>query len=152
MQRMSKFATAAVAAFAALTLGTGASFAEPRDHGDRDNRGDREVRVEKSEAPRQEPREIRRGDRDVNVDVRSDRRRDVTVDVRSDRRRSDGNWRGAGYRDRIVRGHRYSWGPGIAFYFSDGYYYGECGWLKRRAIATGNPIWWRRFHQCRDFS
>jgi hypothetical protein len=52
----------------------------------------------------------------------------------------------------VRRGHRYLWGPGVTFYLSDGYYYGECGWLKRRAIQTGDRIWWRRYERCRDFS
>lgn len=41
--------------------------------------------------------------------------------------------------------------PGIGFYFSDGSYYGECGWLKRRAIETDSPIWWHRYRRCREF-
>jgi hypothetical protein len=35
---------------------------------------------------------------------------------------------------------------------SDGFYYGECSWLKRRALQTGDRIWWRRYERCRDFS
>ena len=65
--------------------------------------------------------------------------------------RRDRGWKGPGDRDRIRRGRRYGWGPGISFYFSDGYYYGNCGWLKRRAIVTRSPIWWQRYHRCRDF-
>ena len=65
--------------------------------------------------------------------------------------RDRGDWRRPGFRERIRRGHHYGWGPGIGFYFSDGWYYGECSWLKRRALATGSPIWWHRFHRCREF-
>ena len=67
--------------------------------------------------------------------------------------RKDGDWRRPEHRDRIVRrGHRYQWGPGVTFYMSDGYYYGECGWLKRRAKETGDRIWRKRYERCRDFS
>lgn len=46
-------------------------------------------------------------------------------------------------------GRRHTWGPGIYFWFYDGYYYGDCEWLRRRAIATGSRYWWRRYNQCR---
>lgn len=46
------------------------------------------------------------------------------------------------------RGRHYSWGPG--FYFYDGYYHGNCVWLRRRAEETGNRMWWRRYRQCRE--
>lgn len=65
--------------------------------------------------------------------------------------RDRGDWRRPGFRERIRRGHHYGWGSGIGFYFSDGWYYGECGWLKRRALETGSPLWWHRFHRCREF-
>jgi len=30
------------------------------------------------------------------------------------------------------------------------YYYGDgCYWLKRRALYTGSPYWWRRYYACR---
>lgn len=47
-------------------------------------------------------------------------------------------------------GTRYLWG-GLPFYFYDGYYYGDCRWLRRRAEATGSSYWWTRYRQCRDF-
>ena len=50
-----------------------------------------------------------------------------------------------GYR----RGTRYSWGPGVEFWFYNGYYYGDCSWLRRRAVATGSQYWWRRYRLCR---
>lgn len=65
---------------------------------------------------------------------------------RNVRRNSGGNGNDSNWR----RGRRFNWGPGVAFYFNDGYYYGECNWLKRRARQTGNPIWLRRFQQCRN--
>lgn len=45
-------------------------------------------------------------------------------------------------------GRRYSWGPG--FYFWNGYYYGDCDWLRDRAEDTGSRIWWERYRQCRE--
>jgi len=27
-------------------------------------------------------------------------------------------------------------------------YAGSCSWLRREAIATGSPYWWRRYHAC----
>ncbi len=79
---------------------------------------------------------------------KGDNRRKGDVRVQGDRGRA---WNGPGHRDRIRRGHRYAWGPGISFYLSDGYYYGDCGWLKRRAIETGSRVWWRRYERCRIF-
>ncbi len=80
-----------------------------------------------------------------------DRRRgEADVHVRDHR---DGSHRrGRHDRDFVVRhGHPHVWG-GVTFYLSDGYYYGECDWLKRRAIRTDSSIWWSRYHRCRDFS
>jgi hypothetical protein len=65
-----------------------------------------------------------------------------------DRRGWEGN-RGADIRR---RGVRHAWGPGITFYFADGYYYGDCAWLYRRAVTTGSSYWWRRYRLCRDYS
>jgi hypothetical protein len=137
-------------AAAALSLSALASFAEPergdkgpsakvdvdRNSGSRKSYGDR---GKEGAGKTHEDREG--GDR-----VRSRRGSHNEVEARRDR-----GWKGPGDRDRIRRGRRYGWGPGISFYFSDGYYYGNCGWLKRRAIVTGSPIWWQRYHRCRDF-
>lgn len=49
------------------------------------------------------------------------------------------------------RGTRYVWGSGATFWFYDGYYHGDCSWLRRKAIATGSRFWWRRYRQCRDW-
>lgn len=46
-------------------------------------------------------------------------------------------------------GRRYTWGPGAQFYFWNGYYYGDCRWLLRRAEVTGSRYWWRRYRLCR---
>ncbi|MFN0218254.1 MAG: hypothetical protein ACKVP4_05510 [Hyphomicrobium sp.] len=97
-----------------------------------------------------------RGDDGKNYDGRknggSDRGARADRGGRSDkfdgqrRRYSGGNGQNRHWRS----GRRYNWGPGFAFYFNDGYYYGECSWLKQRARQTGNPIWLRRFAQCRN--
>jgi hypothetical protein len=40
--------------------------------------------------------------------------------------------------------------PGIGLGLAYGAYAGdECGWLYRRARATGSPYWWQRFEECR---
>jgi hypothetical protein len=49
------------------------------------------------------------------------------------------------------RGHRYVWGPGIAFWYYGGLYYGDCDWLRRRAEVTGSAYWWNRYEQCVDW-
>jgi hypothetical protein len=56
-------------------------------------------------------------------------------------------------RRRIRRfGRHHRWGPGISFWFYDGYYYGDCNWLRRRAIVTGSRYWWRRYRLCRYYA
>lgn len=65
-------------------------------------------------------------------------------------RRGDGDrggYRGGNYG---YRGTRYLWGPGVAFYFYDGYYHGDCSWLRRKAQETGSAYWHRRLRQCRN--
>ncbi len=126
--------------FATLSTAAPDGDGRPAIRGDRGGSGEKAFRG----AP---PDRVNRGpsDRDFKgVDVR----RKSGVRVEGDRRR---DWNGPGYRDRIRRGHRYAWGPGISFYLSDGYYYGDCGWLKRRAIETGSRVWWRRYERCRIF-
>jgi hypothetical protein len=164
---LSAFATAAVA------LSGSASFAEPernyrdsgakvsveRESGDKGSadRGSSERMRGDRDGDRGYSRGGRDGGAEVTVERRGDDRnwrgRDRGPDVIVEGRGGDRNWRRSRDHDRIVRrGHRYLWGPGVAFYFSDGYYYGECGWLKRRAIVTGDRIWWRRYERCRDWS
>ena len=29
------------------------------------------------------------------------------------------------------------------------YGYGGCAWLRHRAVVTGSPYWWHRYHRCR---
>ena len=49
------------------------------------------------------------------------------------------------------RGKRFSWGDGFDFYFYDGYYHGDCSWLRRRYRETGSAYWLARYRQCRDY-
>ncbi len=65
---------------------------------------------------------------------------------------------GGGWRPGRHRHHRRFW-YGSAFaavpyyygdYYSDyGYGYGNCQYLKRRAIRTGSSYWWRRYEDCK---
>jgi len=59
---------------------------------------------------------------------------------------------GPGRHHHHPRHHR---GPYRGFYYGGGvpYYYGyggydDCGWLRRRALATGSPYWWSRYYAC----
>ena len=135
--KKSTFVTAMSGAVAALLLTSVPGIAEPdRGKGMRD--GGPAAKVERRNFDGD--RSSRRG---LNKDVQVERRGDGPPNQRWNRRRD---------RDFVVRqGRRHNWG-GITFYLSDGYYYGECGWLKRRAVRTGNPIWWSRFRRCRDWS
>lgn len=128
----------------ALTAPT-TSFAAPEGEG-RGPRTERGGSIERS--PRGEDDKTIRDRRNGDEYWRAGRRRGADVDVRV----RDRDWRGPGYRDRIRRGHRYAWGPGFSFYFTDGYYYGDCRWLKRRAYETGARVWWRRYERCRDYA
>ena len=47
------------------------------------------------------------------------------------------------------RGERFNFG-GLAFYFYDGYYHGDCGYLRRKARETGSYYWQRRYRLCRE--
>ena len=60
------------------------------------------------------------------------------------RRRVDNDRRGDGR-----RGTRFYWGPGAEFFFYDGYYHGDCEWLKRKARQTGSHYCLRRYRLCR---
>jgi hypothetical protein len=66
----------------------------------------------------------------------------------ADRSRGEGEGR-RGDSDRR-RGTRYTWGPGLVFYFYDGFYHGDCSWLRRKARETGSRYWRQRYEQCRD--
>ena len=49
------------------------------------------------------------------------------------------------------RGTRFYWGPGAEFFFFDGFYHGDCAWLRRKARDTGSRYWQQRYRQCRDW-
>ena len=61
-----------------------------------------------------------------------------------------GGKQGYAWKGNKQRHYRYlypSIGLGLAY---GAYNYGdECGWLYRRAQATGSPYWWQRFQECR---
>jgi hypothetical protein len=40
----------------------------------------------------------------------------------------------------------YIYGGGYGYY--DDYGYDDCYWLRRQAIITGSPVWWRRYYAC----
>lgn len=44
-----------------------------------------------------------------------------------------------------IHRHRYVGFYGPGYVVASGY---GCGWLKARAIATGLPYWWNRYHAC----
>ncbi len=37
-----------------------------------------------------------------------------------------------------------------AYYYGGGGHYEGCGWLRRRALATGSRYWWARYEDCVD--
>jgi hypothetical protein len=45
------------------------------------------------------------------------------------------------------RGRGVFFAAGYPYYYND-YGYGGCGWLYRRAVATGSPYWWNRYRAC----
>ncbi len=49
------------------------------------------------------------------------------------------------------RGTRFYWGPGAEYFFFDGYYHGDCAWLRRKARETGSRYWQQRYRQCREW-
>ncbi|MDZ4840609.1 MAG: hypothetical protein SH859_00475, partial [Hyphomicrobium aestuarii] len=85
---------------------------------------------------------------DVNVRVRVPNvNRAVTVEKRVNRTINNRN-RIVGGRYNNRRGTRFVFG-GLPFYFYDGYYHGDCSWLRRKANATGSVYWRQRLRQCR---
>jgi hypothetical protein len=55
------------------------------------------------------------------------------------------NWNGHHRRYRRFYGP-YIYGGGYGYY--DDYGYDDCYWLRRQAIITGSPYWWRRYYAC----
>jgi hypothetical protein len=47
------------------------------------------------------------------------------------------------------RGTRYVWGS-LPFYYYDGFYHGDCSWLRRKVRETGSSYWRTRLQKCRD--
>src|SRR6476661_10817837 len=48
------------------------------------------------------------------------------------------------HRNRVFRNGVWVW-----VYGPDYYAYGnDCWWLRRQALATGNPYWWSRYNNC----
>ena len=89
-----------------------------------------------------------RGGGDVNVRVRvPNADRAVTVEKRVNRTVNNRN-RKVGRESGNRRGTRFVFG-GLPFYYYDGYYHGDCSWLRRKANATGSVYWRQRFRQCR---
>lgn len=111
----------------------------------RSYRGDR-GRSSSRDADRRRESRGDRGDRNRSARSRDRDRNDYRRD--RDRRRVDRGDR----RHRHHRGTRHVWAPGIVFYFDDGYYYGDCDWLRARALATDSATWWRRYELCREWS
>jgi hypothetical protein len=57
-----------------------------------------------------------------------------------------------GYRERDRDRHRYGRRDGGGVYIERGgygYLPASCDWLRRRALATDSPYWWRRYRACR---
>ena len=82
--------------------------------------------------------------------VRPNRAEQTRPVVRADRvQRADrGERRERGGRGER-RGRRYVWGDGYEFFFYDGYYHGNCAWLRERYQETGDSYWRRRYRLCR---
>lgn len=59
--------------------------------------------------------------------------------------RSFGRHRGFGRQRGYYRGHRRG---GFGIYIGPSYRYGNCGWLRRKAVRTGSSYWWRRYRAC----
>lgn len=50
-----------------------------------------------------------------------------------------------GHGSRIIIGAPYDY-----YDYGYGYGYSDCDYYRRRALATGSRIWWRRYRECRD--
>ena len=78
------------------------------------------------------------GDRGDRGHFRSDRGDDGRRAFREDRRE---------FRRHHRRDDRDRW-FGFGRPYDD---FGDCGWLRRRAIETGSSYWWRRYRECRGW-
>jgi hypothetical protein len=126
--------------------GDGGGRSMNRENSDRNR--DRNVRRDSGDGDRD--RNVRRdrgdGDRDRSV------RRNRGDGDRDGYNRRDGRYGDRGDRRRFHRGKRHVWGPGVEFWFYDGYYHGDCDWLREKANDTGSRYWWTRYRLCRDWS
>jgi hypothetical protein len=88
------------------------------------------------------------GERERRGGDRGERRRGGDDDGRRRVfRHDDGDRRE--FRRHHRRDDRDRWfGFGRPYYYGD---YGDCGWLRRRAIETGSSYWWRRYRDCRGW-
>ena len=60
----------------------------------------------------------------------------------------DKNWdHGKDHGSKFRHGKNFRRLPDIFVYGGD-YGYGDCGWLRRQAVLTGSPYWWRRYREC----
>jgi hypothetical protein len=63
----------------------------------------------------------------------------------------NGNWNGHWDHNHDHQHHN-RFIVGSPFWYGGGYYayngYGDCAWLRREAIITGSPYWWRRYQEC----
>ena len=50
-----------------------------------------------------------------------------------------------GHRHHRHHGHIFIGAP---FLYGGYYAYGDCYWLRRRALYTGSPYWWNRYYAC----
>jgi hypothetical protein len=63
----------------------------------------------------------------------------------------NGNWNGDWHGDHHHHGHLnrfYAYPFFYGGYYAYNGYGGDCGWLYRRALATGSPYWWNRYYAC----
>lgn len=60
-----------------------------------------------------------------------------------------GDWKGGGKHHHGKHGKNFRhFGSDIFVYGGGGYGYNDCGWLRRQAVITGSPYWWRRYQDC----
>lgn len=117
-------------------------------------RGDRPARAKPPTVNRVPPPpsivspQQRRVGQNVGRDRDKTPNRVIVRDANRDRARRDDRRRGDG--DGRRRGTRYVWGPGFTFYFYDGFYHGDCSWLRQKVRETGSSYWRQRLRQCRD--
>lgn len=73
------------------------------------------------------------------------------VQVRGGHGGHGGHFRGGHFRGGRGIGFGFALGAPLYYGYSSGGYYGNCGWLHRRAVDTGSRYWWRRYRECRGW-